>query len=358
MFKKNIVPKNYRRKILTTIYGQFLLLFIIFYILLYLETKDWDQSTLIYLLVAGFVLYFIFFEVKRILSYFEAYENEKTLFQDSFEVLDNVNLYIIDLNYQFLYLNQSNINFMEKYYQVSPKIGDSVSKYLSENHMQLLKENCKQALFSGFQTSQDSFNYNGETIYLYTSYSPVKNRRGQAYAICCITTNVSDQVKEKAKYRELIYQDPLTNVFNRRKMVDYYKDQIQKNNQSTWIFVFDLDNFKQSNDQFGHKIGDQLLIDFANILKMEFPSEAIISRIGGDEFSVLIPDVTYQDVVGIQSNIKMRMDDFEKYGVSVSFGKVFAENTASNDLIYFLDQADKEMYNHKNSQKRVHLSLS
>lgn len=150
MLKKNVAPKNYRTKILTTIYGQFLILFIIFCILLYLETKDWDKSTLLYLFIAGLVLYFIFFEVKRILSYFEAYENENTLFQDSFEVLNNVNLYIIDLNYQFLYLNQSNITFMEKYYQVSPKIGDEVSKYLSENHMRSLQENCKQAMISGF----------------------------------------------------------------------------------------------------------------------------------------------------------------------------------------------------------------
>lgn len=356
MLKKNVAPKNYRTKILTTIYGQFLILFIIFCILLYLETKDWDKSTLLYLFIAGLVLYFIFFEVKRILSYFEAYENENTLFQDSFEVLNNVNLYIIDLNYQFLYLNQSNITFMEKYYQVSPKIGDEVSKYLSENHMRSLQENCKQAMISGFQTSQDSFKYKGEEIFLYTSYSPVKNSRGQVYAVCCITMNVTDQVKEKEKFIELIYQDTLTKVFNRRKIIDYYKEVIQKDNLSTWIFVFDLDNFKQSNDQFGHIIGDQLLIDFAMILKSEFPSEAIISRLGGDEFSVLISDLTYQEVVGIQSNIKMRMNAFKKFGVSVSVGKLFAENTAKHDLKYFLDQADKEMYNHKNSQKRVYLS--
>lgn len=158
--------------------------------------------------------------------------------------------------------------------------------------------------------------------------------------------NVTDQVKEKEKFIELIYQDPLTKVFNRRKIIDYYKEVIQKDNLSTWIFVFDLDNFKQSNDQFGHIIGDQLLIDFAIILKSEFPSEAIISRLGGDEFSVLISDLTYQEVVGIQSNIKMRMNAFKKFGVSVSIGKLFAENTAKHDLKYFLDQADKEMYNH------------
>ncbi|MFI3633194.1 sensor domain-containing diguanylate cyclase [Streptococcus parauberis] len=358
MFKKNIVPKNYRRKILTTIYGQFLLLFIIFCILLYLETKDWDQSTLIYLLVAGFVLYFIFFEVKRILSYFEAYENSTSLYQDSFEVLENINLYIIDLNLNYLYMNKSDISFMEKYYGITPQIGDNVSKYLSKLHIEHLKENVNVALSKGFQTSSDTFNYEGKEIYLYTSYSPVYNAKGQVYAICCITMNVTEQVIEKEKFIELIYQDPLTNVYNRRKVDDYYKDVLQKNNQSTWIFVFDLDNFKNSNDEFGHSFGDRILIDFSNILKIEFPSSAIISRMGGDEFCVLISEISYQDSIGIQSNIKMRMKQFEKYGVSVSIGRVFAENTKKHEFIYFLDKADKEMYNHKNSQKRVHLSLS
>ena len=60
---------------------------------------------MIYFLLAV-VLLFLFFGIKRIFILFEKYENESALFQDSFEVLENVSLYIVDLDFNYLYMNK------------------------------------------------------------------------------------------------------------------------------------------------------------------------------------------------------------------------------------------------------------
>ncbi len=54
-----------------------------------------------------------------------------------------------------------------------------------------------------------------------------------------------------------------------------------------YFYIFDLDNFKQVNDIFGHVRGDEILIQFSNILTKVFVNDAIIGRLGGDEFAVL-----------------------------------------------------------------------
>ncbi|GIC30344.1 hypothetical protein SUT328_09960 [Streptococcus parasuis] len=55
------------------------------------------------------------------------------------------------------------------------------------------------ALENNFHTSEEVFDHEGENFVLYTSYSPIKNKRGEVVAICCITTNVTDVVNERKK---------------------------------------------------------------------------------------------------------------------------------------------------------------
>ena len=149
---------------------------------------------------------------------------------------------------------------------------------------------------------------------------------------------------------ELIYQDPLTEVYNRRKLNEYYAEVIQKDNLSIWVFVFDLDNFKPLNDTFGHAIGDQILIQFGKILMNGFPSNAIVSRLGGDEFCVLLPETIHLDILRIESNIVLKMQEFNLF---VSIGKTFARNPRYHELDELLVEADSNMYLQKKSKKNT-----
>lgn len=320
-------------------------------VLFYDEIQNQNIRSFAYVLVIVLMLIVLLVKIKEISHLLDSYERQNDLLQNSFDVLEHINLFIIDLDYNYLYMNQSDIRFMENYFQISPAVGENVSRYLSESHFQSLKDNVQLAIKNGLQTSEDTFDFGGERIVLYTSYSPVKNNKGDICAICCITTNITETVAEKDRFMELVYQDPLTEIYNRRKLQDYYQEVVQKDNLKTWIFIFDLDNFKLSNDSYGHSVGDQILIDFSAILKSEFPDTAVVARIGGDEFCVLLPEISSQDVLHIQSNIVMRMHELEPYGVTVSIGKTLAKNTAVNDLNHYIQKADKKMYIHKYSHK-------
>lgn len=352
MKKKSLRIEKDKNQILKHIYGQAIALIVLIVIIFFEESKSSQKILILYTIVFAGIIFYLFFYIRRLLLLLEAYEKSNLLYQDSFEVLENVNIYIVDLNLNYLYMNKSDISFMEKYFGVTPKVGDNVFKYLSELHSELLKKNVNSALSKGVQTSTDTLNYKGKDIYLYTSYSPVYNTKGQAYAVCCITMNVTESVNEKKKFKELIYQDPLTSAYNRRKIYDHYNKKIRKTNTKVWIIVFDLDNFKKSNDNYGHSVGDQILKDFTKVLHSELPSTSIISRIGGDEFCAIVEDTIYEDIVGILSSIKMGMHQEFFYGVSVSMGEVYADNTYENDLDYYLAMADKKMYDYKKSQKK------
>lgn len=105
MLKTNITTKKYRTKLLSHIYGQVIALIVIIGVLIFMEITSGSGIKTIYFLLAV-VLLFLFFGIKRIFILFEKYENESALFQDSFEVLENVSLYIVDLDLNYLYMNK------------------------------------------------------------------------------------------------------------------------------------------------------------------------------------------------------------------------------------------------------------
>ena len=96
--------------------------------------------------------------------------------------------------------------------------------------------------------------------------------------------------------------DALTGVYNRTDFDRYYR-QIEKT-QNVGIIVVDVDHFKQYNDEYGHDIGDRVLCTAVEAMKRHFRTVDHISRIGGDEFSVIMPRTGQQDGAKISEKIR------------------------------------------------------
>ncbi|WP_373490907.1 diguanylate cyclase domain-containing protein [Parasphingorhabdus sp.] len=93
--------------------------------------------------------------------------------------------------------------------------------------------------------------------------------------------------------RALAHTDPLTGLFNRRVLSENLERQIagQDHQRAFTVALIDLDAFKPINDQFGHAVGDQLLVEVAQRLQRACGNNGIVARIGGDEFAILLsPD--------------------------------------------------------------------
>lgn len=104
---------------------------------------------------------------------------------------------------------------------------------------------------------------------------------------------------EKTRQLEILAKtDSLTTVNNRgsfRELANACISQTKRTEQFLSMAMFDLDLFKQVNDNYGHEAGDKALIDFASILKSTFRDYDIIGRVGGEEFAVCMPDTNLAD---------------------------------------------------------------
>lgn len=156
-------------------------------------------------------------------------------------------------------------------------------------------------------------------------------------------------------------RDPLTNLFNRRYLEETLEREIsraQRTGNSVSVMMIDFDNFKEVNDQFTHLIGDQALLAFANILKKTSRREDIVCRYGGDEFLLILPDLTAEDAYTRAEAWRKSVSDllFEtprgKMNVTVSIGLASfpQDGTTATDLITTADQA---MYSAKENGKNI-----
>lgn len=143
--------------------------------------------------------------------------------------------------------------------------------------------------------------------------------------------------------------DPLTKTGNRLAMNHYFEvELVDKTNLFTMLL--DLDYFKKVNDQFGHDVGDQVLIAVANILKKKI-NKGRVFRIGGEEFALFIPDSNQQQSYQIAEDIRMTLQDTKinvgdrQVSLTASIG--LASYQHDNTLKQTLKTIDKQLYQAK-----------
>lgn len=164
-------------------------------------------------------------------------------------------------------------------------------------------------------------------------------------------------IEEKLNY--LAYYDALTGLPNKMLFLKHLKESVDnstKNNTSGALIFLDIDDFKNVNDTLGHDYGDQLLKIISELLKLTLGDERIVSRIGGDEFSILIEKFDNKgELENICHNIRnLFMDPFEigdkviYSTVSIGVTMYPRDNTDLNEL---LKNADTAMYKSKDSGK-------
>lgn len=156
--------------------------------------------------------------------------------------------------------------------------------------------------------------------------------------------------------------DSLTNIFNRRsfelELSSHFECAKENNGQLSFIML-DIDQFKFYNDEYGHVAGDQLLIVVVDIIKEQLPENAIFSRYGGEEFSIIVPNYTLEKTVQLSESIRTALYDAAIVHKQSHFGVVtislgVSELTAENHHLLLkptdlIDWADKRLYLSKNN---------
>ena len=136
--------------------------------------------------------------------------------------------------------------------------------------------------------------------------------------------------EHRNKYQILAHTDSLTGIYNRYGFDELVEKMISKNPQTHFVAaLLDIDDFKFINDIYGHGYGDRALKSLADSMKAFFPSDALLGRNGGDEFSILLPNCTFEEA-------DEQMQQFTK------LPKTFSYRGKERNSIFLLDMQNTQ----------------
>jgi len=157
--------------------------------------------------------------------------------------------------------------------------------------------------------------------------------------------------------RELSHTDMLTKSFNRRYFYGQAKLHLEKSKQSNEkisLLMLDLDFFKKINDNFGHDIGDKVLIDFTNICKNSIRENDIFARFGGEEFVIFLPNTNQKQAYYVAQKIQTTLKNYTfSYLPNLSLTVSIGISSNHFDLETLLKQADLALYEAKHSGRNT-----
>jgi diguanylate cyclase len=157
---------------------------------------------------------------------------------------------------------------------------------------------------------------------------------------------------------EKIQEDHLTGIYNRRGLDNVFKREISRAQRSQEPFCFvllDIDNFKQLNDTYGHQVGDDALVFLVDAIKESTRSEDIVSRYGGEEFALLLPNTMLDEAILISSRILRNLTKkfflHRNNRLLITFSAGVAQYQLEESQESIIKRADEAMYRAKKSGK-------
>jgi len=192
---------------------------------------------------------------------------------------------------------------------------------------------------------------NGFEIPIEYTASPILRSGNEMFGVVIVFRDISENIQKEKEIERLSFFDHVTGLYNRR----YYEQELRRMdtelNLPLTLAMADVNGLKMINDAFGHLVGDELLQKTATIIKEVCRTEDIISRIGGDEFVILLPKTDEAGAEIVINRINERLAD-EKIGelnISVSFGVGVKKSVEENIKNIFID-AENKMYRNKLSE--------
>ena len=206
----------------------------------------------------------------------------------------------------------------------------------------------------------------GRLIWGEVTSKPDRNAQGEIIGYHGITREITERKRLEEQVRQLAFHDPLTRLANRSLMLDHLEQAMSASKRSQRhgaLLFLDLDNFKPLNDTHGHGVGDLLLIEVAERLKACVREADTVARFGGDEFVVLLCELSTQpgeaaeQAVAIAEKVRTRLAEPYVLQSAPSAPAIRHECTASIGVAVFrgrdesqnavIDRADAAMYRAK-----------
>lgn len=189
-------------------------------------------------------------------------------------------------------------------------------------------------------------------VYFFTPYWNALARMFFFMTIVLIIEFYHNYMRERGAAR----RDALTGIMNRRAFYEYAENEFERSKRYHHIFsliFLDCDDFKQINDNLGHRAGDKLLWNLAHALKKAARSSDIAARLGGDEFAVILVETGHEGALRFANRLRADLLDImqrNNWPVTFTFG-VASFETLPHSVDEMISIADGVMYSGKREGK-------
>lgn len=274
-------------------------------------------------------------------------------------VLDNVDAYIYmkDKERRFLYVNSNVANIFGL--PAQDIIGKLDSEVVPQDVADHFWESDKLVFESNQRhTIEEELKADDGKMHRYLSVKIPYQSDKETPSIIGFSTDITELYQLKEEFRKQANSDPLTGLYNRRYFVEQAEKEFhraKRYNLSLSLLSLDIDHFKKINDKYGHPVGDSVLIQLTQNLLPSLRNEDVLARIGGEEFSILLPEISAKQAKLVAERIRCEQESNIIQGdwdgditalVSIGVATLSSTDETFDELF---SRADKALYVAKNT---------
>ena len=202
-----------------------------------------------------------------------------------------------------------------------------------------------------------NFSKTGKEYWVDISILPLRDTEGKVTHFASIQRDITEYKKLEQDLQILCRTDPLTTAANRRAFNEILSQEFSrfKRSQKEYaLIMIDLDHFKSINDQHGHSVGDQVLIEVTERCKDNIRVHDILARLGGEEFCILLPYTETKQAQKVAERLRAKIEikpiivDGLRVKVTISVG-ISLVSTGDEDGHQAMERADQKLFQAKES---------
>ncbi|MFP7365148.1 EAL domain-containing protein [Corynebacterium callunae] len=249
---------------------------------------------------------------------------------------------------------------------VEELVGCEIEKYIAGNDLSLDIGSAINEPGARVHTDRCFNTQDGQSKSLALSFRTKFSSESDSHEVLMNAVDITERQRLHDLVSHLADHDALTGLVNRRRLETEFKKILEQDvagRNDGAVLLIDLDNFKMANDELGHHVGDELLVEFAQLLKVSVRDSDIVGRFGGDEFVIILPNADQNAAISVGKRIiegvNQRYSDQPNAlkNVTASIGiSMFSEARAQG--VDPLRLADRLLYDAKNSGRNRFAVLS